>query len=278
MTFSERLRNLWKMLILPAVRRLTNKQRRGFSLLLSFVLIICAASLTLLCLSFGAAWSRADEMTDGLTAYFSVAGSDTSVFAAAVRQIGGGRARAVMLTVVCMVVWFICSAVSVGTVLRASADAETHVFGLYILFGSDRKKLARAVRCEMLLTCAAAVLPGICLGRLLARQVLSGTLVLKTLWMLLPAFLLLFIVSARLQVGRLYRAPCITLFEGADDGMRGISSPRRSHLPGRRGYYGSFGTACIALWRMRRFVLSVLLVVCLTSSSFAAMGFSRIRS
>lgn len=271
MTFSERLRSLWKMLILPAVRRLTNKQRRGFSLLLAFVLVICTASLTLLCLSLGAAWSRADRMTDELTTYFSAADADTAVFAAAVRQIDVGRARAVMLTVVCMAVWFVCSVVAVGTVLRASADSETHVFGLYILFGSDRKKLARFVRCEMLLICAAAVLPGICLGRLLARKVLFGTLLLKPLWMLLPAVLLLFIVSARLQVGRLYRAPCITLFEGADDGMRGIASPRRSHIPVHRGFYSSLGTACIALWRMRRFVLSVLLVVCLTSSSFAGL-------
>lgn len=72
--------------------------------------------MTILCFSLGAALSRVDWMTAGLTAYFSAAGEDAAVFASAVQQIIVGRARAIMLTVVCMVVWLICAVVAVGIV------------------------------------------------------------------------------------------------------------------------------------------------------------------
>ena len=266
----ESLVNLYRLRLIPTVKRMLDRRRFSYTLLTVGVLTVCAAALSLL-VSYAA---QSVTALDGLAeeyelflAKFLSAGNKRSPMPEMGEVIALAKGGAVAVALFCGGLWLVLSTVAVGWVMTAVMESEAYVYGLFMIYGADRKQLSRQLSLEFILAGLPAVSAGIPLGFLAYRLAGgSGGLSAGLIFVSALAFLLLILVSASFLSGRVLKRPCMGLLNASDTSDLTVS-PRRSRLGGLKGRRGSLGSALLAFVRMRRHFISLALVTAIVAAS-----------
>lgn len=266
----ESLVNLYRLRLIPTVKRMLDRRRLSYTLLTVGILAVCAAALALLIAYAAESASAFDTLSADYEAYLAkrvTEGFKRSPMPELRDVIALAKSESTALAVFCGGIWLILSAVAVGWVMSSVMESEAYVYGLYMIYGADRKQLSRQLSLEFLLAGIPALCIGVPSGLLLYRAV-GGSQGLTPWQLLLSAvgFLLLILCSAALLSRRILKRPCMSLLNASDTSDLTVS-PRRSHLGGLNGKRGSAASALLAFLRMRRHYVSLVLVAAIVSAS-----------
>ena len=266
----ESLVNLYRLRLIPTVKRMLDRRRLSYTLLTVGILGVCAAALALLIAYAAESVSAFDSLSADYEDYLAkrvAEGFKRSPMPELRDVIALAKGGATALAVFCGGIWLMLSAVAVGWVMSSVMESEAYVYGLYMIYGADRRQLSRQLSLEFLL----AGIPALCLGTpsgLLLYRAVGGSQGLTPWQILLSAvgFLLLILCSAAFLSRRVLKRPCMSLLNASDTSDLTIS-PRRSHPGGLNGKRGSAASALLAFLRMRRHYVSLALVAAIVSAS-----------
>ena len=266
----ESLVNLYRLRLIPTVKRMLDRRRLSYTLLTVGILGVCAAALALLIAYAAESVSAFDTLSADYEEYLAkrvAEGFKRSPMPELRDVIALAKGGATVLAVFCGGIWLMLSAVAVSRVMSSVMESEAYVYGLYMIYGADRRQLSRQLSLEFLL----AGIPAICLGTpsgLLLYRAVGGSQGLTPWQILLSAvgFLLLILCSAAFLSRRVLKRPCMSLLNASDTSDLTIS-PRRSHPGGLNGKRGSAASALLAFLRMRRHYVSLALVAAIVSAS-----------
>ena len=266
----ESLVNLYRLRLIPTVKRMLDRRRLSYTLLTVGILGVCAAALALLIAYAAESVSAFDTLSADYEEYLAkrvAEGFKRSPMPELRDVIALAKGGATALAVFCGGIWLMLSAVAVGWVMSSVMESEAYVYGLYMIYGADRRQLSRQLSLEFLL----AGIPALCLGTpsgLLLYRAVGGSQGLTPWQILLSAvgFLLLILCSAAFLSRRVLKRPCMSLLNASDTSDLTIS-PRRSHPGGLNGKRGSAASALLAFLRMRRHYVSLALVAAIVSAS-----------
>lgn len=270
--------NLYRLRLVPTVKRMLDRRRISYTLLTVGVLTVSAAALALLIAyateSLVGLNTLAEEYDLYLMKYLS-GGNKRSPMPEMRETIALAKAGAVAFSVFCGGLWLILSAVGVGWVMSAVMESEAYVYGLFMIYGADRKQLSRQLSLEFLV----AGIPAVCLGTPLgiaAYRLIggSGSLSLGRLCLAVLSFLILISVSASILARRMLKRSCMGLLNASDTADL-TTSPRRSHLGGLKRKRGLLSSALLAFSRMRRHYVALALVAAIVSATaFGSLSLS----
>lgn len=262
--------NLYRLRLIPTVKRMLDRRRLSYTLLTVGVLTVSAAALSLLLAYSAQSVAVFDVLAADYDTYLAerlASGIKRSPMPELRDVIALAKSGAAALSVFCGCVWLVLSAVAVGWIMSAVMESEAYVYGLFMIYGADRKQLTRQLSLEFLLAGLPSVCLGIPLGLLLYRLVggeggsTPGRVMLAAL-----AFLLLIRVTAAIMARRVLKRSCMSLLDASDTASLTVS-PRRSHLGGLKGKRRAFASACLAFLRMRRHYVSMALVAATVAAS-----------
>lgn len=262
--------NFYRLRLVPTVKRMLDRRRFSYTLLTVGVLTVCAAALSLLVAYAAQSITALDDLAEEYELYlikFLSSGNKRSPMPEMREVIALAKGGAVAVAVFCGGLWLVLSAVAVGWVMTSVMESEAYVYGLFMIYGADRKQLSRQLSLEFILAGLPAVIAGIPLG-LLAYRLSGGSGGLSAGLTCLSAlaFLLLILVSASFLSGRVLKRPCMGLLNASDTSDLTVS-PRHSRLGGLKGRRGSLGSALLAFVRMRRHFISLALVTAIVAAS-----------
>lgn len=266
----ESLVNLYRLRLIPTVKRMLDRRRLSYTLLTVGILAVCAAALSLLIAYASESVSAFDTLSADYDTYLAkriAEGYKHSPMPELRDAIALAKGGTTILSLLCGGIWLMLSAVAVGWVMSSVIESEAYVYGLYMIYGADRKQLSRQLSLEFIL----AGIPALCLGTpsgLLLYRAVGGSRGLTTGQILLSAvgFLLLILCSAAILSRRVLKRPCMSLLNASDTSDLTIS-PRRSRLGGLNGKRGSAASALLAFTRMRPHYVSLVLVAAIVSAS-----------
>ena len=266
----ESLVNLYRLRLIPTVKRMLDRRRFSYTLLTVGVLTVCAAALSLLVSYAAQSVTALDALAEEYELFlvkFLSAGNKRSPMPEMGEVISLAKGGAMALAIFCGGIWLVLSAVAVGWVMTSVMESEAYVYGLFMIYGADRKQLSRQLSLEFILAGLPAVGVGVPLGFLVYRLA-GGTegATASLICLAVIAFLLLILVSAAILSGRLLKRPCMGLLNASDTSDLTVS-PRRSRLGGLNGKRGSLGSALLAFVRMRRHFISLALVTAIVAAS-----------
>ena len=266
----ESLVNLYRLRLIPTVKRMLDRRRFSYTLLTVGVLTVCAAALSLLVSYAAQSVTALDALAEEYELFlvkFLSAGNKRSPMPEMGEVISLAKGGAMALAIFCGGIWLVLSAVAVGWVMTAVMESEAYVYGLFMIYGADRKQLSRQLSLEFILAGLPALGVGVPLGYLVYRLAGGSKGATAGLTLLSAvAFLLLILVSAAILSGRVLKRPCMGLLNASDTSDLTVS-PRRSRLGGLNGKRGSLGSALLAFVRMRRHFISLALVTAIVAAS-----------
>ena len=266
----ESLVNLYRLRLIPTVKRMLDRRRFSYTLLTVGVLTVCAAALSLLVSYAAQSVTALDALAEEYELFlvkFLSAGNKRSPMPEMGEVISLAKGGAMALAIFCGGIWLVLSAVAVGWVMTAVMESEAYVYGLFMIYGADRKQLSRQLSLEFILAGLPALGIGVPLGFLVYRLAGGrGGMSVGLTCLSALAFLLLILVSAAFLSGRVLKRPCMGLLNASDTSDLTVS-PRRSRLGGLNGKRGSLGSALLAFVRMRRHFISLALVTAIVAAS-----------
>ena len=266
----ESLVNLYRLRLIPTVKRMLDRRRFSYTLLTVGVLTVCAADRSLLVSYAAQSVTALDTLAEEYELFlvkFLSAGNKRSPMPEMGEVISLAKGGAMALAVFCGGIWLVLSAVAVGWVMTAVMESEAYVYGLFMIYGADRKQLSRQLSLEFILAGLPALGVGVPLGFLVYRLAGGrGGMSVSLTCLSALAFLLLILVSAAFLSGRVLKRPCMGLLNASDTSDLTVS-PRRSRLGGLNGKRGSLGSALLAFVRMRRHFISLALVTAIVAAS-----------
>ncbi|MBQ4112330.1 MAG: hypothetical protein IJD38_06005, partial [Clostridia bacterium] len=272
--FWEYLVNLYHTRLIPTVKRMLDRRRLPYTLLTVGVLFVCVTALALLLCSaaeeMGALTALEEEYSHHiLQAQGGGKPSTIPEFSQLLARVRGERLAASLLL---GVLWLLLATVALGRIMSSVMAAEAYVYGLYMIYGADRKQLSRQITLEFLLAGVPALALGLPWGPGLHRLTGGGgNLPAAFLLPLILAYLLLVLLCAEVLARRVLRKSCMTLLRASDTADVTVS-PRRSHRGGLTRKRSSLASAGLALWRMRRHYGALVLTVCLVSATVFGMS------
>lgn len=270
--------NFYRLRLIPIAKRMLDRRRLVYTLLTVGVLLISAAALSLLLCHTFETLASYDGLADDYRVYLEkhlTSGSKRSPMPELREVLELARGGAVALSLLLGGLWLLLSTVAVGRIMAAVMESEAYVYGLYMIYGADRKRLCRGLLVEFLLAGIPALSLGIPLGAGLYRlwggedNLSAGMLRLTVL-----CFLLLILLCASVLAKGILGRSCMSLLNAADSSDR-VVSPRRSDMGGLTRRRGSFASAWLAFLRMRRHYISLALSAALVSAAvFGTLSYS----
>ncbi len=268
--------NFYHLRLVPTVKRMLDRRRLPYTLLTVGVFLVSAAVLSLLLCHTAAALADHTKLSVDYENYL-------------IRYLEGGRKHSpipemrdtlalakvgeVASALLCGGLWLMLAAVAVGWVMNAVVESEAYVYGLYMIYGADRKRLSRQFSVEFFLAGIPALAMGVPAGFGLYR--LSGGTGSFPLRGVLPValcFLALILLCARILSARVLKRPCMGLLNTSDTAAITVS-PRRSRLAGLTKKRTALASAGLSLWRLRRhYVTLALAVLLVTAPVFAILS------
>ncbi len=263
----EKMQDIWRSTVKPSWKNLLSERRNTLRTLL--VLTLLETLLCILFFSYSSNLALSETMRDDLNTWrveTSETVEDDSLSEVALkntidsldehlREVETKNHAVFALSVTA---WFLTSAFLFYRALSSSVELKSFVYGLYITFGANTKKIRGFIFCQMLSLALLGLLPSILLARLFCRLVygfsasnrLSGGEVLG----IVGGFSLLLIVVIALIARRITSKTCVTLLSSSDASSY-VHSPSRSFR--RVDLRHPFRLAAVALLRMRAHHLSV---------------------
>ena len=269
----EYLVNLYHTRLVPTVKRMLDRRRLPYTLLTVGVLFVCVTALSLLLCSameeLGALTGLEEEYNRHILQ--AQGGGRPSTIPEFSRLLARVRGERVAASLMLGALWLLLAIVALGRIMSSVMAAEAYVYGLFMIYGADRKQLSRQITMEFLLAGIPALTLGLVLGPLLHRIMGgSGRLPLSSLLPLVLAYLLLVLLCAGVLARRLLRKSCMALLRASDTAEVTVS-PRRSHMGGLTRKRSSLASAGLAVWRMRRHYGALALTVCLVTATVFGM-------
>lgn len=272
MTPREYIINFTRLTLIPAWRRMFGKRRRGNTALLIAAFYLIAAMLSVICLTHHVNKKENDRLAAEYEQYISVADEAGTTAAQAYRHILASKLEISSIFALLMVLWGVLSVFALSRVFHATIEQDKYVWGLYVTFGSDTRSIRRQMHLEFALAALLALAAAIPTAYVACRAVyVQNGQAFRTgpapyVQILFWLFLVSLIGAAYLSHG-ITRSTCIALM-AAQDTSDYISSPRTSHLLGRRMYNGALRYAALAVRRMRRYYIPLVLAVSLVAAVF----------
>ncbi len=266
----ERAVNFYHLRLIPTVKRMLERRRIAYTLLTVGVLLLSVTALSLLVCHTAEALKAYDGLAadyeDYLMDYLS-SGNKKSPMPEMGQVIALARSGEVAVSLLCGGLWLMLSVVAVGWVMAAVMESEAYVYGLFMIYGADRKQLSRQLSVEFLLSGIPALALGLPLGFGLYRLI-GGTegFPSDVLWLSVPCFLLLILLCASVLARRILGRSCMRMLNASDTSDSTVS-PRRSHPGGLYNRRGTLASAGLAFLRMRRHYISLALVAALVSAT-----------
>ena len=280
----EALRNRWRSTGKPALQSLL-ADRRG--LVSSFaVLLLLESLLCILLLAYACGQAAEQRMLAEIALFGAQTGGDgdwLTQAAAALAERGermAGTNRATLA--LALMVWGGSFCFIVSRLIFSSVELKKFIYGLYITFGANTRKIRSLVFWQMMAVGLAALVPSVPLALLVCHALYGylpggGQLARAVLLALALPALLLAVVTA-IAARRTTARTCVLLLSAADVSDY-VRSPRRSrrvvplNSPRRLGG--------LAVWRMRGYsaslVLSAVLPACIFFCCLSLVRSDRLR-
>ena len=261
--------NFYHLRLIPTVKRMLDRRRLPYTLLTVGVFLVSAAVLSLLLCHTAASLADHARLSADYENYlirYLEGGRKHSPIPEMRDTLVLARAGEVAVALLCGILWLMLAAVAVGWLMNAVVESEAYVYGLYMIYGADRKRLARQFSVEFFLAGIPALAAGIPTGFGLYR--LSGGTGDFPLRSMLPAalcFLALILLCARILSARVLKRPCMGLLNTSDTSDITVS-PRRSRLTGLTRKRTAPAAAGLSLWRLRRHYMTLALAVLLVTA------------
>lgn len=277
MYFKEALYNYWYLTALPTLRRMFSKRRRGNTLLLMGTFFLIAAMLSVICLSHHVNLQENERLSEEYTAYItstahSAGKEDSEAAKQAYNHILYSKIELNSVFVFLMIVWGILAAFSLARVFHATVERDKYVYGLYVTFGSDTRQIRRQIYTEFLIAALIALVIAIPTATVITATVYhhNGQRFSAGLSPYLQILLWLFAVSligAGYLARQITRSTCVELMTARDCSDYTVS-PRASRPLGRHIRNGAMRYARLALQRMRRYYIPLVLTVSVVAAVF----------
>ena len=277
MDFEEALQNFFHLTLIPARRRMFSPRRRGNTLMLIGTFFLITAMLSLICLSHHVNLRENERLSAEYTAYItsSAANADKESSAAARQAFNHILYSKIELNAVfifLMVIWGLLAAFSLARVFHATVERDKYVYGLYVTFGSDTRQIRRQIYTEFLIAALIALIAAIPSATLITAIIYrtNGQTFAVSLAPYLQILLWLLAISL-IGAGYLSRgitkSTCLELMS-AHDCSDYTSSPRSSRPLTHRNRNGAIRYARLALRRMRRYYIPLVLTVSVVAAVF----------
>ena len=276
MDFKEALHNFLYLTLIPARRRMFSKHRRGNTWMLIGTFFLIASMLSVICLSHHVNLRENERLSADYTAFISSSAYHSEDASAAARQafnhILYSKIELTSVFVFLMIIWAILSAFSLARVFHATVERDKYVYGLYVTFGSDTRRIRRQIYVEFLLAALISLSIALPTAAIITRNIyrLNGQTFSPGLAPYLQILLWLFAVSligAGYLARRITRSTCLELMS-AHDCSDYVSSPRNSHPLTRHHRNGALRYAHLAIRRMRRYYIPLVLTVSAVAGVF----------
>ncbi|MBO7176181.1 MAG: ABC transporter permease [Clostridia bacterium] len=272
----ERLRDFHQLTLIPTLRRMFGKQRWGNTLMLIAVFYLISAMLGVICFSHHVNLLENDRLAAEYEQYISstasAAAEANQAAAAAFRYIVSSKIELNAVFFFFMTVWAILSTFALARVFHATVERDKYIYGLYVTFGSDTRRLRGKIHTEFIsaaLVASVAALPTAFFSTR-AIYLANGQNFRTGLRPFFQIALLLTLVSllgAGYLSRRITKSTCLELMAALDCSDY-VSSPRSSRLFGKRLYNGSLRYARLAILRMRRYYIPLVLTVAVVAGVF----------
>lgn len=258
--FWEHAVNLYHMRLVPTVKRMLDRRRFLYTLLTVGVLILAVTVLSLLVCHTADVLDSFSRLEADYQEYLTrliEGGGKKSPMPEMSQLLELARGQRLTTAALCGVLWLVLAVLALGRIMTSVMESEAYVYGLFMIYGADRKQLSRQLSVEFLLAGVPSLAVGLPLGYGIYR-IIGGEAAFpfRSLWFTVPCFLLLILICSSVLAKRLLGLPCIRLLNAADTAGDTVS-PRRSHLAGLTGKRGAMRSAALAMWRMRRHYVSL---------------------
>ena len=277
MDFKEALRNFLHLTLIPARRRMFSPRRRGNTLMLIGTFLLIAAMLSIICLSHQVNLRENERLSAEYTAYItSAAGSDDKATSDAARQafnhILYSKIELTAVFVFLMVIWAILSAFALARVFHATVERDKYVYGLYVTFGSDTRRIRRQIYTEFLIAALIALVVAVPAATLITAGIYRNngqrfSVGLSSYLKILLWLLAISLVGAGYLARGITKSTCLELMS-AHDCSDYTSSPRASRPLTRHSRNGAVRYADLAIRRMRRYYIPLVLTVSTVAAVF----------
>ena len=276
MDFKEAMHNFLYLTLIPAYRRMFSRHRRGNTWMLIGTFFLIASMLSVICLSHHVNLRENERLSADYTAFISSSAYHSEDASAAARQafnhILYSKIELTSVFVFLMIIWAILSAFSLARVFHATVERDKYVYGLYVTFGSDTRRIRRQIYVEFLLAALISLSIALPTAAIITRNIyrLNGQTFSPGLAPYLQILLWLFAVSligAGYLARRITRSTCLELMS-AHDCSDYVSSPRNSHPLTRHHRNGALRYAHLAIRRMRRYYIPLVLTVSAVAGVF----------
>ena len=268
----EYLIDFFNMTIKPALRNLFSSKKFFISMLLA--IFVLQALLCVICIAGINNVVEQNDILEACAIYIAANTGEYTGDAELLQQVEviSGSAG-IFAGALC--IWWLCAMTIYYRMAAASAERNKYVWGLYITYGSYKKKIRRMLLTELYLTLAAGMALGFPTAYLICRF-WAGKEDLISLDGAFGLALLIAVISIRIcaeiEVRLITSKSCNTLL-GAEGAAGNIVSPRRSGKLSKG--YSAPRYAATAFWRLRRYYIAVALaaavpvvvwVCCMTAS------------
>ena len=140
--FWEHAVNFYHMRLVPTVKRMLDRRRFLYTLLTVAVLLVSAAVLSLLvCYTADIllSHSRLEADYQAYLTKFVTGGGRRSPMPELTQLLAMARGERIATAILCGALWLILSVLAIGRIMTSVMDSEAYVYGLYMIYGADRK-------------------------------------------------------------------------------------------------------------------------------------------
>lgn len=170
-----------------------------------------------------------------------------------------------------MVIWAVFSYVILKQIIKSKIDLDKYTYGIYKVLGADVKKQRNILRyeilCLWLITLVPAYLSGLGIYILTYQKVAFNISVIPgTFFTMALVSLVLLVFIVKKPVNIVVKETCVNLIKSGDTSGY-VSSPRKSFDIMRKGHSPAV-QSLMAIWRMRKYFLSLIFSVAVLLSLF----------
>jgi len=268
----ERLRDRWNDTVKPSWKNLLSERQNTLNLF--SVIVILELLLCILFLSYANNLAVEATVRADYEAFSATALTDTNKLAlqsamdALTEQLNSMGSKNTAVFVFAAVTWFLTAFFILTKMISSSVELKKFVYGLYIAFGANTKKIRGFIFCQMMTLGLVALLPALAIASLISYGIYgfvsyAAIAPIQVIRVLVSFAVMLIVAIAQVARG-VTKKTCVTLLTAADVSDM-VKSPKRSArmVCANR----PFRMAQIALKRMKSHylptVISASLPVCL---------------
>jgi len=244
----------FKLTLTPAMKNLFSSKKNFTGMFLA--VLILQILLCVICIAGVSNIIGQNDILDDVERYIA----DDEELMWAVEVISNST----MILIGALCIWVICALTVYWKMTVAAADRSRYVWGMFICYGSARKKILKMLLCELNITMLVALVLAYPIAFLICREAAPATAEILaspgSFWLAFIIVLIAVRFCAGFQTRLICRQTCVSLL-GGEGVVENIISPRRSGslICG----FTPLRIAKTVFWRSRRYYASLALAAAL---------------